>query len=187
MNKRVLVTGGISLAILAVVLYFRKRIARKINATMGNYFTIEELYASSKARANNIDNTPSATVVANLTKMRDNLLNPIREEYGMPIVVSSGYRCEKLNALVGGRSDSQHRTGNAADLVPASGGSLAGIFRAAVKVGGYDQLIIEKANGSKWIHVSYRTNGEKQRGQMMAYEGGVYTNIDKSNYNKYLA
>lgn len=172
----------------AVILLVRKmgytNVATAIQSAMGNYFTIQELCASTTAKQKGIDNTPSAAVKTNLQKLITNLLNPIREAYGKPIVISSGYRCPALNAAVGGVANSQHVTGQAADLQATSSGSLADIFRAAVKVGGYDQLIIEHAKNTVWVHISYSDN---PRREMFSYNGGSYTKINTSNFELYIA
>jgi hypothetical protein len=144
----------------------------------GQYFTVSELTRSAKAQANHIDNTPSAEIRAKLEALIVNCLDPIRRIYGRPIIVSSGYRCKQLNELVGGVANSQHTKGEAADLVPASGGSLAGIVRAAVQFGNFDQLILEQAGGSKWVHVSWRSSGNRRR--ILAYKNGRYTDITNS-------
>jgi len=80
------------------------------------YFTISELCHSSVADAHGIPNHPSPTVVDNLAVLIDECLDPIREAYGSPIYVNSGYRCKELNKLVGGSPRSQHVKGMAADL-----------------------------------------------------------------------
>ena len=149
-----------------------------IRTTLGmQYFTISELCASTTARQRGIDNTPTAEARANLETLITQCLDPIRRIYGRPIIVTSGYRCPALNAAVGGSSTSQHLTGQAADLVPASGGDLNGIFRAAVSFGDFDQLIIEQSGTSRWVHVSY---GPRHRHAILAYRNGTYTNITNS-------
>lgn len=75
---------------------------------MGKYFTIAELTKSDTANKKNIDNSPSKQVEANLNQLITNILDPLREAYGEPIIVSSGYRCPTLNKAVGGASSSQH-------------------------------------------------------------------------------
>lgn len=159
-------------------------ITDKTNEIMGrSYFTITELTRSATAKARGIDNTPTAAVRVKLQTLITECLDPIRRIYGRPIIVSSGYRCPALNAAVGGVANSQHTTGEAADLVPASGGSLAGIFRAAVQFGMFDQLIIEQKGASKWVHVSY---GPRNRRTILAYRNGSYTNITNS-WESYIA
>lgn len=155
-----------------------------IRTTLGmQYFTISELCASTTARQRGIDNTPTAEARANLETLITQCLDPIRRIYGHPIIVTSGYRCPALNAAVGGSSTSQHMSGQAADLVPASGGSLNDIFRAAVSFGNFDQLIIEQSGSSRWVHVSY---GPRHRHTILAYRNGTYTNITNS-WESYLA
>lgn len=151
-------------------------------ATGMKYFTINELTRSATASAKGIDNAPTPAIRAKLETLITNCLDPIRQLYGRAIIVSSGYRSPALNAAVGGVSNSQHIKGEAADLQPASGGSLAGIFRAAVQFGNYDQLIIEQKGNSKWVHVSY--TGTPRR-RILAYKNGSYTDIT-NNWENYL-
>lgn len=152
--------------------------------TTGDYFSIDELVYSNTAKARGIDNTPPKDVEKNLRTLIKKCLNPIREIYGKPIIISSGYRCEELNNAVGGAKTSQHKSGNAVDLVPANGGSLKEIFESAVKFGKYDQLIYEEnSKGSKWVHVSYDDN--RQRGQILSYKNGKYTDIT-NNWKNYV-
>lgn len=125
-----------------------------------NNFTLEELTDSETARRRGIDNTPSEAVVQNLRMLAERVLQPIREEYGHPITVTSGYRCVRLNTAVGGAKASQHLTGCAADI-KCSYTSKAYLFRLILKmvregkihVG---QLIWEYGTTDEpaWIHVS---------------------------------
>ena len=80
------------------------------------YFTMQELTASATAKRKCIDNTPDAQAKANLTALVTNVLDPLRERWGSPIVVTSGYRSVKLNRAVGGASRSQHCKGQAVDI-----------------------------------------------------------------------
>lgn len=128
------------------------------------YFSLKELTESDTAARKGIDNTPDAIVKANLTALVANVLDPLREAYGKPIVVNSGYRCEKLNKLVGGAKKSQHLTGQAADIrsVSRSVAENKKIFNLIVKLGlPYDQLIDEY--GYKWVHVSYNMKGNRKQ------------------------
>ena len=88
---------------------------------MKNYFKEHELYQSYTANINNVDNTPNKEEMERLLYLRDKYLNPIRERYGGPIIISSGFRNEKLNTLVGGARTSNHLFGEAVDLVPTDG------------------------------------------------------------------
>lgn len=75
-----------------------------------------ELTKSETAMRRKIDNTPTEAVKKNLTALVDKVLDPLREAWGQPIIVSSGYRCPKLNRAVGGVASSQHTLGQAADI-----------------------------------------------------------------------
>ena len=80
------------------------------------YFSIQELTKSATAVRKGIKNDPSIQVCKALTALIENVLDPLREAYGKPIIVTSGYRCEKLNKAVGGAASSQHVKGEAADI-----------------------------------------------------------------------
>ena len=82
-----------------------------------SYFTIPELCASATAQREGIDNRPTESAYHLLHVLVDQLLDPIREAWGEPIVVSSGYRSKELNALVGGVKNSHHLLGCAADII----------------------------------------------------------------------
>lgn len=85
------------------------------------YFSLTELTYSSKARELHIDNTPfSYSIIDNLTNLIENLLDPVREMWGKPLHVNSGYRCLALNKAVGGKPTSQHLKGEAADITAGS-------------------------------------------------------------------
>ena len=85
------------------------------------YFTLQELTRSDTAKRLSIDNTPDAAVMSHLETLVERLLDPLREAFGRPIIVTSGYRCPELNKAVGGSPTSPHLQGYAADLVPKAG------------------------------------------------------------------
>ena len=127
------------------------------------YFTIVELTKSATASRRGIDNTPSSTIKANLTELVDNILDPLREAWGAPIIVSSGYRSPKLNRAVGGAKTSQHMYGQAADIRTVSDkpSDNKKLFDLILKLNlPYDQLIDEY--GYNWVHVSYSPRNRKQ-------------------------
>ena len=145
------------------------------NPMVKNYFSDSELIASSTAKKYGLDNTPTAAEWSNLFALRDNILNPAREQLNSPIFVNSGYRSEALNNIVGGAANSQHRTGEAVDITAGSPRKNKELFAILVQMGNFDQLIWEK--GGEWIHVSYRDGG---RGQMLSYDGSKYYNINNN-------
>lgn len=80
------------------------------------HFTLKELTHSDTAVSLGIDNTPTAAAVPLMVELIDRVLDPIREQWGLPIRVTSGYRCPELNEEVGGVEDSWHMDGCAADI-----------------------------------------------------------------------
>ena len=136
-------------------------------ATMKNYFTIQELVVSDTAKKFGIDNTPPASVKLHLTELIEKLLNPLREAWGGPIIVSSGYRCPKLNEKVGGAKNSAHLTGYAADLIPGNGQRARFIkfvqnYLKTSKIP-FDQCINEY---NRWCHVGLKSKYGFQRKQI---------------------
>lgn len=127
------------------------------------YFTIQELTISNTAQRKSIDNTPDQKAAAALTALVANVLDPLREAWGRPIVVNSGYRCPKLNRAVGGVARSQHTKGEAADIRTLSNRRWENeqLFQLIVQLKlPFDQLIDE--HGYSWIHVSY-SEGKNRR------------------------
>lgn len=127
------------------------------------YFTIEELTKSATASRKGINNTPDESVKKNLTRLVENILDPLREAWGAPIIVTSGYRCGRLNKAVGGAAKSQHMYGQAADIrtvsdKPSDNKKLFDLIRE-LKLP-YDQLIDEY--NYNWVHVSYSSRNRRQ-------------------------
>ena len=122
------------------------------------YSTISELTASATALREGIDNRPSKCAYHLLHVLVDQLLDPIREAWGEPIVVSSGYRCKELNTLIGGVKNSHHILGCAADIIAGNRADHRRLFRLIVKMQQegrikFTQLILE--GDGRWIHISY--------------------------------
>lgn len=127
-----------------------------------NNFTLNELIYSTTAEKNKIDNTPSQSVIKNLKALCENVLQPLRNNLGCPIVITSGFRCAVLNKRVGGASNSQHLYGQAADLVVPQK-NLKDVFNYIKSHLPYDQLLYEYNKTDKWIHVSYRADGHNRK------------------------
>lgn len=126
------------------------------------YFTIGELTRSATASRHGIDNTPTAEAQRNLTALVDNILDPLREAWGRPITVTSGYRCPALNRAVGGSRTSHHLKGMAADITTGNKADNRRLFQLAVNLRlPYCQLIDEK--GYSWVHVSYDPENVKRQ------------------------
>ena len=121
------------------------------------YFTIKELTESNTANKLHIDNIPDQEITENLTLLIDNVLDKIREAFGKPIKVNSGYRCEKLNQSIGGSKTSQHMQGKAADITIGNKTQNKKLFQFIQTLNlPFDQLIDEY--DYKWIHISYDKN-----------------------------
>lgn len=125
------------------------------------YFTIEELTRSTTAQLRGINNTPSQLVINNLTALVDNILDPLRQAWGKPIRVNSGYRCRELNKAVGGMPASQHMRGEAADISTGNRNANRELYRLLRSLNlPVDQAINE--HDFAWIHVSYGPRNRRQ-------------------------
>lgn len=123
------------------------------------HFHLSEFTASQTATRLMIDNIPGPDEIAAMKLLCKKVLEPVRENYGKPVIISSGYRSEELNrALMGSRS-SQHIRGQAVDFEIAGLSNLT-ICRWMERRLNYDQLILEFYTpgepASGWVHVSYR-------------------------------
>lgn len=123
------------------------------------HFDFDELVRSNVARVQGFENEPyfnnEPDVYKNLESLVDNVLDPVQELVAAPVVVTSGYRCERLNALVGDIHGSQHRTGHAADFFVKgfSRGDMGKLYAQLCQSIDFDQLILYASQGI--IHVSY--------------------------------
>lgn len=121
---------------------------------LSSNFTLEEMIFSSTASRLRIPNNPDKIQIANLRRLCLQILQPIRDKYGEPIRVTSGYRCPGLNNAVGGVSTSQHLHGEAADIISSNNRKLWDLITSMIKKGEIrvGQLINEK--NLTWIHIS---------------------------------
>ena len=99
------------------------------------HFSLSEFESSATATAKGIDNTlkhsdvDHSRIIDNLRSLCLEVLEPLRRHLDRPVVISSGYRCKKLNQLVGGVRTSQHMTGEAADIAAPCSTSTARSYR----------------------------------------------------------
>lgn len=127
-----------------------------MNIIETEHFKASEIIGSNKAKENNIDNTPKNDEIIGNINYTLQRLEKIRIQYNKPIVITSGYRCEELNRLVGGVKDSYHLSGLAVDLKYDS--ELFGFIKKNCK---YDKLILERGNKHTWIHLQFRKGNER--------------------------
>lgn len=120
-------------------------------------FSLEEFTRSETAYIQGIDNTPETEQIINLCALVHHVLQPLRDHYGQPVKISSGYRCPALNKAVGGVTRSQHMRGQAADI-KISGVTPTHIADYICSRLPYDQVIIYPT----FVHVSYNVNGNRR-------------------------
>ena len=136
---------------------------------MSEHFMLKEFTRSATAVRHHIDNSVDINteagreVVMNLQHICETILEPMREQIGEPVIVTSGYRCAELNKVLGGVWNSQHLKGEAVDFqLGGNGGSarLKECYKWLLDNTRFDQLIFEsRSNGkgkpdTEWIHVS---------------------------------
>ena len=83
-------------------------------------FRLEEFTVSQVAERHGYKNEPNAKQIENLKLLCVNVLQPLREIIAVPIFINSGFRSFDVNAAVGGKFNSQHLEGKAADFVVPS-------------------------------------------------------------------
>lgn len=136
--------------------------------TISRNFSYREFEESATADRYGIANAICTADVRNAVKaLVLNVLQPLRDAWGKPLHINSGYRCRRVNALVGGVATSQHTKGEAADVRCSDPYGLAGLARE-LKLP-YDQMILYPG----FVHISHRLNG-KQRGNILynkSYKG----------------
>lgn len=132
---------------------------------LSRWFNLEELLHSESAPRLGIDMTPNDSVTANLMRLCLQVLDPIRERAGAPIIVTSGYRPRLLNEHVGGERDSDHLYGCAADirLLHGSADQLMSLARD-LNPPAMHKAIVEFGS---WVHVSVARPGKIPAGDWL--------------------
>ena len=128
-------------------------------------FSLHEFTKSQTATRHGIDNTPSMTNIINLKSLCEGVLQPVRNHFMKPMIISSGFRCKELNTKIDGSKTSQHVLGQAADIevLGFSNVELSDWINANLD---FDQLILEFYNEkegphSGWVHVSFNKGYNK--------------------------
>lgn len=126
--------------------------------------TLEELTTSQTATRLKINNTPTPEIIENL-KVVAAQVQKVRDHFGKPLIISSGYRSEKLNSAIGGARNSQHTKGEAIDIQSTTGYTNADIFNYIKNNLDFDQLIWEYGTRKepKWVHISYKKSGNRKQ------------------------
>lgn len=134
---------------------------------LSEHLDLSEVTRSDSAKRKGISNEPTPEHLENFKKLAENIFEPIRKHFGVPIHLSSGYRSKALNAAIGGSATSQHCTGEAIDIDmdgSANGVSNKMVFDYIKANLNFDQLINEFDYA--WVHVSFESTG-KQRKQIL--------------------
>ena len=144
-------------------------------------FTLAELTRSDTAAKRGIDNTPDHEAIRNIMTLAEKVLQPIRDHFMKPVIVTSGFRCSHLNRVMGGAPNSQHVTGNAADI-HIEGVDNDDLFMWIAKNITFDQLIaemLEKDDGAAgWIHVSYAKTNRCQQLSFLGKGRGYHVGLE---------
>jgi len=143
------------------------------------HFTMAELTASAKAQAMGIDNMPPPEFTPRLIMLAE-MLERVRGTLGVPVIVTSGYRCQRLNQLVGGVTSSDHTRGYAADVVAPQFGTAQVVARTLaplVATLGIGQIILEGINGKQWVHLSTMEPERSVNRVLTITDAGVHVGI----------
>lgn len=126
---------------------------------LSEHFKLSEFTQSGTARRHKVKNVPGPREVERLRFLCVKSLEPMRRRFGV-IRITSGFRCKKLNTLVGGSPTSQHVLGEAADIHTGGRELSEKMFGFAKQNIPFDQLILEHnpAHSIYWLHISLRSD-----------------------------
>ena len=140
--------------------------------------SLAEVMRSETAKRKGVSNMPTPEHIENFKLLAEKVFQPIREHFGVPIHISSGYRSAALNKAVGGSATSQHCTGEAIDI-DMDGTSITNrqIFDFIKDNLTWDQLIFEfgTEENPDWVHVSYESTGKQRKQILKAVKQGGAT------------
>ena len=138
---------------------------------LSKHLSLKEVIKSNTATRKGIDNTPTDEHLYNLKRLAEEIFEPIRTHFNVPIGVSSGYRSIALNKAIGGSKTSQHSKGEALDLDADIYGKITNkqIFDFIKDNLVFDELIWEFGddNNPDWVHVSYTNELRPNRKEIL--------------------
>jgi zinc D-Ala-D-Ala carboxypeptidase len=140
---------------------------------LSNYVSLSEVTKSDTAKRKGISNEPTPEHLENLKTICTEVFDKVREHFGVPIYISSGYRSEALNKAIGGSKNSDHNLGRALDLDQdgrGNGVTNMDVFEFIKDNLEFDQLIYEfgTTKNPDWVHVGYR-KGANRKQILVAY------------------
>lgn len=144
---------------------------------LSEHFSLSELTKSDTAIRKGIDNTPNDQEVENLILLCNEILEPVREHYGIPFAPNSGFRCLDLNRAIGSSDKSQHVYGKAVDFeIPGLDNKEVALW--VMENCDFDQLILEFYKegepSSGWVHCSYDVDKEHRKSARI-FDGRTWT------------
>lgn len=156
--------SGILENVARVIMLIKGSVASR-RMKLSKNLTLGEATKSHTAIKYGISNKPSGEHLSNLIQIASKIFQPVRDHFQKPIIVSSGYRSQALNDIIGGASGSQHSKGEALDLDGSVDNFL--IFEYIKNNLEFDQLIWEFGDDENpdWVHVSYKS--ENNRGEVL--------------------
>lgn len=154
---------------------------------LSKYVSLAEVTRSDTAKRKGISNEPTPEHLENLKTISEEVFDKIREHFGVPIFISSGYRSAALNKAIGGSATSDHNNGRALDLDQdghGNGVTNMDVFKFIKDSLEFDQLIAEGSNGAgdmNWVHVGYRKGQNRKQILIADFSSG------KAKYIPYTA
>lgn len=147
---------------------------------ISEHLSLAEVTRSETAKRRGISNMPTEEHLNNFKLLAEKVFEPVRNHFGVPIHISSGYRSKELNTAIGGSLTSQHCSGEAIDIDMDGSGdgvSNADVFNYIKDNLAFDQLIWEFGNDSNpdWVHVSYESTGKQRKQILKAIKKGGAT------------
>jgi zinc D-Ala-D-Ala carboxypeptidase len=139
------------------------------------HFSLEELTITSQTGPDGklLPNQPGPPELANLLALCEAILEPIRDLWGCPVRVTSGYRSHDVEMKVSGKDYGQHRIGQAADIMPMGPLTIVEAFERIWKSAlPYDQLLLEQSGAVRWIHVSFTSARAPRRDAFYSPDNG---------------
>ena len=147
---------------------------------LSEHLDLSEVTRSDMAKRKGISNMPTPEHLENFKKLAQNIFEPIRKHFGVPIHISSGYRSKALNTAIGGSLTSQHCSGEAIDIDmdgTSNGVTNKMVFEFIKSNLNFDQLIWEfgTKDAPDWVHVSFETTGKQRKQILRAVKSGGKT------------
>jgi hypothetical protein len=147
---------------------------------LSEHLSLAEVTKSDTAKRRGVSNMPTEAHIANFKLLAENIFEPIRNHFGKPIFISSGYRSSELNKAIGGAASSQHCQGEAIDIdMDGRPGGVTNkmVFDFIKENLNFDQLIWEFGTDANpdWVHVSYESTGKQRKQILRAVRNGSKT------------